>query len=382
MAKNFELLLSPEETLELTNRLTGFYEEINTIQDYFLKRKKDKIQNINHEDYKHLLFDDYTMNPKDMNFVLEEIPGTIFNPCVQTIISLPLESQIGRQIMFGIKETNTNKYVGFIRLASPVLTIKPRNDLFGDFKIRATEVNRHMINGAIIVPVQPFGYNYLGGKLLALICCTHEVREMFNKKYGEKIDVVFMETTSLYGDIKGVSQYDGLKPFMRYGSMTESDLFLFPTEDIYLGIRDYLRKIYGKPEWNNSLVDPVPSAPKMREFNKMISILKNHLVVQFPEKHKEFVSFTKTHMKAKTKKRYYYTTYGYENVTEYVSSGGKIPLVKKENWERYHLNNLVDWWKNKAQGRYQKLVEENKVKTELELYTKENIDNNQIEMIR
>lgn len=382
MAENFELKLSTEETLMLTNKLIGFYEDIVTIQDYFLKRKKEKIEKLNPDDYLDLLFNDFDMSPKDMNFVLEEVSGKVFNPLVQIITSLPLESQIGRQIMLGIKETTTNKYVGFIRLSSPVLSIKPRNDVFDGLKLKANEVNRYMINGAVIVPTQPFGYNCLGGKLLALICCSHEVREMFNKKYGDKIDVVFMETTSLYGDIKGVSQYDGLKPFIKYGSMTESDLFLFPSEDVYMGIRDYLRNLYGNPDWSNALVDPIPSAPKMREFNKIIAILKNHLKVQDVEKYNQFLSFTKTHMKSKTKKRYYYTTYGYENVYEYISSDREKPLVKKENWDRYYLNNLIDWWKNKAQNRYEKLKGEVRLKKDLEFYTLENIENNNIEIIR
>ena len=210
MAEVFDTKLTEVETLELTNRLMGFYEKLDTIQDYFLERKKEKIVNIDHEKYTKLMFDDFNIEPKDMNFVVEQIEGKLFNPATQIITSLPLEAQIGRQITLGIKETNTNKYVGFIRLASPVLSIKPRNDLFKGLKVTANEVNKYMINGAIIVPVQPFGYNYLGGKLLALICCSHEAREMLKEKYGERIDTVFMETTSLYGDIKGVSQYDGL----------------------------------------------------------------------------------------------------------------------------------------------------------------------------
>ena len=70
------------------------------------------------------MFDDYDMEPKDMNFELKVLTGKEFNPITQIITSLPLESQIGRQIMLGILETNTNKIVGYIRMASPVLTIK------------------------------------------------------------------------------------------------------------------------------------------------------------------------------------------------------------------------------------------------------------------
>jgi len=382
MAEVFDTRLTPEQTLELTNRLMGFYEKLDTIQDYFLERKKEKIGNIDHDKFTKLMFNDFNMEPKDMNFVVEQIEGKLFNPATQIVTSLPLEAQIGRQITLGIKETTTNKYVGFIRLASPVLSIKPRNDLFEGLKVTANEVNKYMINGAIIVPVQPFGYNYLGGKLLALICCSHEAREMLKEKYGDRIDTVFMETTSLYGDIKGVSQYDGLKPFMKYGSMTESDIFLFPSDEIFMTIRDTLRPIYGKPEWNGSMVDPGPSGPKMREFNKIISILKNHLKVQNPLKFKEFSEFTKSHMKAKTKKRYYYSTYGYENAFEYIAADGKIPLIKRENFDKYSLENMIEWWKKKAQNRYEKLKEENRLRHEMEIYTAERIESGNVDMVR
>jgi predicted metal-binding protein len=382
MAEVFDTRLTPEETLELTNRLMGFYENLETIQDYFLERKKEKVVGLDHDKYTKLMFNDFSIQPKDMNFVVEQIEGKLFNPSTQIITSLPLEAQIGRQITLGIKETNTDKYVGFIRLASPVLSIKPRNDLFEGLKVTANEVNKYMINGAIIVPVQPFGYNYLGGKLLALICCSHEAREMLKEKYGERIDTVFMETTSLYGDIKGVSQYDGLKPFMKYGSMTESDIFMFPSDEIFMSIRNVLRPIYGKEEWGGSMVDPGPSGPKMREFNKIISILKNHLKVQNPVKFKEFFDFTKSHMKAKTKKRYYYSTYGYENAFEYIAADGKIPLIKRENFDKYSLENMIEWWKKKAQSRYIKLKTEERLRYEMEIYTAERIESGNVDMVR
>lgn len=378
----FETKLTPEETLGITNMLMSFYDNLETIQDYFLERKKEKVENIDHEKYAAMMFDKFDMEPKDMNISIEVIDGKLFNPAVQIITSLPLESQIGRQIMLGVKETTTNKWIGFIRLASPVLSIKPRNELFGDMKVTANEVNKFMINGAIIVPVQPFGYNYLGGKLLSLICCSHEIRELLKEKYGEKIDTVFMETTSLYGDIKGMSQYDGLKPFIKYGSMTESDIFLFPGDEVYDSIRTFMRGHYGNPEWGGSIVDPGPSGPKMREFNKILSILKNHLKVQHPLKFKEFSDFTQTHMKAKTKKRYYYCTYGYENVFQYIASNGEIELIKKDGYDRYHLTNLIEWWKNKAQNRFQKLKDESRIRTEIEIYTPETIEAGKIDMVR
>jgi hypothetical protein len=48
-------------------------------------------------------------------------------------------------------------------------------------------------------------------------------------------------------------------------------------------------------------------------------------------------------------------------------------LIKKDNYDRYYLTNLIEWWKNKAQNRFQKLKDESKNRTELEIYTPETI---------
>lgn len=379
--KPFEPKLSEEETYQIRDRFVNFYTDLETIQDYFLERKKEKIVGIEHDKHTQKMFNDYTIEPKDMNFELEVVNGSDFNPSTQIITSLPLESQIGRQIMMGIRETNTDTYVGFIRVASPVLSIKPRNEFFGE-KVQATTVNRNMINGAIIVPVQPFGYNYLGGKLLALISCSHTVRRMLKEKYGEKIETCFFETTSLYGDLKGVSQYDGMKPFIRYQAMTESDLFLFPTEEVYDPIRRRMRELYGKEEWNGNTVDPKPSGPKMREFNKAISILKNHLRHYDEDTYKDFLNFTKSSMKAKTKKRYYYSNFGFDNVKEHVNSNGEIPLKEGQNFHKHELEYMFEWWKKKAQKRYEKLRTEGRIRTEMEVYTEDRINNREVDMVR
>ena len=52
-----------------------------------------------------------------------------------------------------------------------------------------------------------------------LLCCSHTAREQLNSKYGS--DICLFETTSLYGSTKSSSQYDGLKPYMRYRGLTD-----------------------------------------------------------------------------------------------------------------------------------------------------------------
>ena len=376
-----EIKLTHEEVMGMVETLNGFYSKVPTIQDYFLERKKEKIVNIDVEHWSKQLFNDHTLEPKDMDIVVDVVDQHTLNNLAQITISLPLESQIGRQVTLGVKEGKSGKYLGFIKIASPVLSIKPRNDFFGE-TLRATHVNRHMVNGAIIVPTQPFGFNCLGGKLLALICSSHLVVDMFNEKYGDKMDLCFLETTSLYGNIKSSSQYDGLEPYIRYNGMTESDLFLFPSDEIYMELRNYLRPIYGKEEWNGMLVDPVPSAPKMREYSKIIQIIKAHLKELDPEEFTKFNEFVKCCMKTKTKKRYYYTNFGYSNIKEHILSNGEIKLEKKENFEKHKLEHLIEVWRKKAQKRWEKLNSEMRLKENLEVYSLEKIQNMDYEIIR
>ena len=46
MAKKieFEPKLTEEETLQIRDNFVNFYQELDTIQDYFLERKKEKIK--------------------------------------------------------------------------------------------------------------------------------------------------------------------------------------------------------------------------------------------------------------------------------------------------------------------------------------------------
>ncbi len=332
-----EIKLSEEETYALVSNLTNFYDGLDTIQDYFLERKKEKVININPDDYTDEFFTDYSVEPKDMDISVEVIDGKTFSPSVQLVTSLPLESQIGRQITLGVKENNTDKWIGFIRLASPVLMIKPRNEVFGGV-VRATQVNRSMLNGAIIVPVQPFGYNYLGGKLLSLLCCSHEMKRQFDEKYGT--DLKYFETTSLYGTTKGVSMYDGLKPFVRYIGDTDSN-FLPLFHD------DYFRTMF---QWFNEkandgerLVSADKSGKKLKIQQKMIAIIKKSL--NDKDKLDEFVASI-AHAKSLTEqKRTYLGKFGYEP------------------------EEVIEWWKKKASKRYDKLVSEGRLRTKLELWS-------------
>jgi len=359
-----------EEIIEYKDDLVRWYDSIENIVDYFIYKKEEKVENLNNLHIGKDMFNDWTMEPKDMDISIEVTDGSFHNLHTQTVCSMPLESQIGRQVNIGIKENKTGKWLGFTRIASPILSIRPRNEMFGQ-QVDNKLVNQHMVNGCQIIPVQPFGYNCLGGKLIGLISNSHEVRDIYNKKYNT--NVIHWETTSLYGDIKNVSQYDGLKPFIRYIGMTESNNFLFPTNKVYYPLLDAFREYYGMEEWDGRLVSPKGSGPKMREFTKVISIIKSNLKQWDEEQYNEFHKFTKEKMKSFTKKRFYYSNYGYENVIEHITKGEE--LREGQNFHKHKLDYIIEWWKKKAQKRWEKLNREGRIRTELEIYTKDTVMN-------
>ena len=361
---NFELRLTTEESLELTDKLMGFYDKLDTIQDYFLERKKEKIVKIDNDKYTKLMFDDYSIEPKDMNFVLEEVEGKLFNPATQIITSLPLESQIGRQVMLGIKETTTNKYVGFIRFGSPVINSKPRNLWLGKAP-NLSIFNRHAAMGFAIVPSQPFGYNYLGGKLLALLCVSHFARETLNEVFEK--DIALFETTSLYGSTTDASQYDGLKPFMRYKGLTESKFLPLLHDTVFHRLHDRFTLLND----NKPLTENRASSKKMKRQTKMISIIKNSLKEHDEtEKLSEFNSVIDSAFSLTQRKRFYISDYGYSNVRE-VILGEQDELVRGPNWDKFYLENIISWWKKKATKRYEKLKAEGRFRDKVELWTED-----------
>ena len=122
-------------------------------------------------------------------------------------------NNIGRNINYLVVDDVTGKYLGCICISSDFLDLSPRDNYIG--WSREVKTNQGMINhtaiGSSINPTQPFGYNYTGGKLLALLCLSDKVQQDWKEQYGDTL--VGVTTTSLYGKSKthGLSQYDRLQ---------------------------------------------------------------------------------------------------------------------------------------------------------------------------
>ena len=266
--------------------------------------------------------------------------------------------------------------MGFVRLGSPTINSKPRNNFLGkpldtmNAKVMK-RFNDSTIMGFIIVPTQPFGFNYLGGKLLAAICCSHLTKDTLDKKYGGPF--CMFETTSLYGSTKSSSQYDGMKPFLRHKGETVSDFAPLINDDNYHRLNDWFKKRNDGP-----LIDPNASSRKLKSQTKMISIIKTSL------KGVDDVAYNKfcqTFINAKgltEQKRAYMSDYGFDNVKEYLNMETD-ELRKKDNFDRYSFDGVVDWWRKKAVNRFETLKGDGRLRTELETW---NTNASDIDIIR
>ncbi len=373
------LLLSKQDAEYVAQIFIDYYANFDRIDDYLRKVKLEKMSErpaslfgYGPEDD---MFQDFTMHPEDMEFTCREIP--IYDDYIDIVASQMIQKSIpGKSLKWVVYEINTNKIVGFIRFGSPTINSKPRNKFLGKplntlDKDVMKRFNDSAIMGFNIIPTQPFGYNYLGGKLLAGICNSHLARETLNKKYNTEF--CMFETTSLYGSSKSTSMYDGMKPYLKFTGLTDSDFVPSINDDKYAFLKDWFEnKNNGRP-----LVHEDASSRKLKTQGKMISIIRNSL-----HKHhsKILKPFRQCFIDAKNlteQKRQYLGTYGFKNVKEYLNLETDT-LEKNINYDRFEYDNVITWWKKHAGKRFSNLKSQGRLRTELEVWSK----NSNIDIIR
>ena len=140
--------------------------------------------------------------------------------CIRTFVSTMINnSNIGRNLHFLVYDRSSDSYLGVICITGDFLDLGPRDQFIGwdrEYKTMSGKLN-HSCIGSTIVPLQPLGFNYTGGKLLALLCLSDKVQQLWKENYGDTL--VSVTTTSLYGKNKagGLSQYDNLKHWKKMG---------------------------------------------------------------------------------------------------------------------------------------------------------------------
>ncbi len=369
------MIISEADATWAADKFIDYFKNFVSIEDYLRYVKKELVCQSNQltplKDY----FFNEDIHPEEMEFDIKfigqrfnnSLPQEHYKNLLASVSSHNNESNIpGRELRWMIFEKRTQQVVGFIRFGSPTINSKPRNLWLGK-PPNLSVFNRHAAMGFVIVPSQPFGYNYLGGKLLALMCVSHFARETLNEVFEK--DIALFETTSLYGSTTSASQYDGLKPFMRYKGLTESKFLPLLHDQVFHELHDRFTLLNN----NTPLTDNRASSKKMKRQTKMIASIKKSL--QDEEKLNEFNDVIDMAFGLTQKKRFYISDYGYGNVRE-VIRGDQDKLIRGPNWDKFHLDNIISWWKRKATKRYEKLKQEGRFRDKVELWTED--DNIQI----
>jgi len=158
----------------------------------------------------------------------------IWNYYKYTVSSLKLTKNshlVGRQLYFLIADEKTDKYLGIISLTSDYLYLSDRDDFIGWTKEKMIDEKKlnYILNLSTCVPLQPFGFNFTGGKLLTKLVFSQEIQDIFRNKY--KHPLLGITTTSLYG--KSI-QYDRLKEIKLIGYTKGNSVYKYSTEFIKL----------------------------------------------------------------------------------------------------------------------------------------------------
>ena len=360
------MIISRENGLYCAKAFHDYFSNIGSTEEYMRDEKLKNVADMPSSLFpiEDDLFSDFSMHPKDMNIEVCEIPNDTWEPLLAITSSHINKAPVGKNIQLAVKEKNSGKILGFIRLGSPVIYMKPRNDYLGQVWIQnedtAKRFNTACVMGFVIVPSQPFGFNYLGGKLLSAICTSHTVREICNKKYD--MNICLFETTSLYGSTKSVSQYDGMKPYIRFKGLTESDIVPMMHGQRYTDLKNYVENITGDLLGG----DTSTTSRKLRTFTKIIALTKAAL--KGTPEGDDFNLTIENAKKLTEKKRYYISDYGFKNTVDYMNCKTD-KLLPGENYDKHELSNVIEWWRTKAINRYETLKSEGRLRTELEIWT-------------
>lgn len=261
----------------------------------------------------------------------------------------------GRFLKFLITDGNEDnpRYLGATSVSSDVITITTRDQYIG-WTSKNKLIDKKLVHssiGSCIMSTQPFGYNFLGGKLVACLVTSSVVRDVWKKLYGQTL--VGMTTTSLYGSY---SMYNSLKWWHKCGSST-GKIPIKPDDTVYKIWHDWIKENRSVEYEKKMTQKENVSGPVTGAKQRVISMIFQTLNI----KTQDYVHGYERGV--------YYSPF-YNNTKEYLC--GKITddqLVMKQLFVD-DKKAIFDWWKPKAKDRYLKLKKEGNLKTDTLFYNK------------
>jgi len=222
--KSTEVLLDPKKILEVKKCKNSIW--IPESPEDYLKLQPEILYTNNGEEADHLM--------------------TEWSNLRLLIHTMPYNSAVGRNMHFIIKDKVSEKYLGIICISSDFMDLTCRDNYIG--WTRQIKTDERMINhiaiGSTIVPTQPLGFNFLGGKLCALLCLSDEVQTAWKDSYNQIL--VGLTTTSLYGTL---SQYNSLQYWNKRGA-TKGSIGYNPGRHLRKQMMYWLQKNEPRMYWD------------------------------------------------------------------------------------------------------------------------------------
>ena len=284
--------------------------------------------------------------------------GTKWTYLRRMIHTMSWTANPGRNVKIFIKDRTSGKLLGLVSLASDVTSMGVRDNYIGwkkEDKFVNGKLNYTTI-ASTIVCTQPLGYNFLGGKLTAMMTTVPEVREFWKRKYGQTL--IAVGTTSLYGIH---SQYNGIPHFKTLGE-SAGKISLKPDDEFYEPWHQWIKQ--NRAEWyekaiTNERIRNGKSMGTGKGASGPVSGIKQKILGQI---------FKECGIKQSAYhhgfKRGVYLAMMYENGPEFLRSEiEESELVMKKKFVEGQ-ENINKWWKRQAAKRYSKLHDAGKLKTE------------------
>lgn len=252
------------------------------------------------------------------------------------ISTMQYSKGIGRNIKFLVIDEVSRKILGITELSSDFGSLKVRDSFIGWSRENRYKEKMlgHTAVGSTIVPVQPFGFNFLGGKLMSMLLTSQIVRDEWENRYGQKL--IGITTTSLYGNKGKLTQYDGMKQWANIGETT-GKTFIKPNQVIYDTWKEWIKVQFPK-EYEKASNG---SAPKQ----KVLQLIFKKLGLKSKDFHHGY-------------KRGVYFSKFFANSFEFLKNDSKSA---GDELFSSSIEELVTEWKALAIERFKEIFKRNKV---------------------
>ena len=138
--------------------------------------------------------------------------------------SVPVSSGYGRRLRFLVVDAHNEKVMGLLGLGDPVFSLAARDRWIGwDVERRRTAI-KYVMDAFVLGAIPPYSM-LLGGKLVAMLVTSNEVREAFAQKYGGRTAVISGERQD--GQLALITTISALGRSSLYRRVKFRDLLLY-----------------------------------------------------------------------------------------------------------------------------------------------------------